>query len=88
MLGNVGLNTNNPADNIYYADRPKLNVPKAVSLPKPGPVAHQGGVRPSNPEVLVEPPSGYLDKVRGSDGNVSGLRSGDISKDKKFFGLF
>lgn len=88
MLGNVGLNTNNPADNITYAERPKLNVPKARSLAQPAPLAAETGVRPSNPKELVEPPDNYLEKVRGADGNVSGLRSGDISKDKKFFGLF
>jgi hypothetical protein len=88
MLGNVGLNTNNPADNITYAERPKLNVPKARALPPPAPLAGEAGVRPSNPKDLVEPPDNYLEKVRGADGNVSGLRSGDISKDKKFFGLF
>ncbi len=88
MLGNVGLNTNNPADNITYAERPKLNVPKARSLPQPAPLASETGVRPSNPKDLLEPPDNYLEKVRGADGNVSGLKSGDISKDKKFFGLF
>ncbi len=71
-----------------YADRPKLNVPKALALPQPGPLAGAAGVRPSNPEDLIQPPGNYLEKVRGADGNVSGLQSGDISKDKKFFGLF
>jgi hypothetical protein len=88
MLGNVGLNAGNPANDISYADRPKLNVPKARALPQPGPLAGPAGVRPSNPEDLVQPPGGYLEKVRGADGNVSGLKQGDISKDKKFFGLF
>ncbi|MGO8737773.1 hypothetical protein [Rhodoblastus sp.] len=88
MLGNAGLNTNDPASNIYYADRPKLNVPKARALPPPAPLAGPSGVRPSNPADLVQPPGGYLEKVRGADGNVSGLRPGDIGKDKKFFGLF
>ncbi len=88
MLGNAGLNTHNAVDNIYYADRPKLSVPKERALPQPAPVAGTAGTRPSNPADLVQPPEGYLEKVRGADGNVSGLRSGDVSKDKKFFGLF
>jgi pyruvate/2-oxoglutarate dehydrogenase complex dihydrolipoamide acyltransferase (E2) component len=88
MLGNVGLNTSNATNNIYYADRPKLNIPKARSLPQPAPVATQTGVRPTNPEDLLQPPTGYLEKVRGADGATTGLRSGDISKDKKFFGMF
>jgi hypothetical protein len=88
MLGNSGLNTHNAVDNIYYADRPKLNVPKQRALPQPGPEAGTAGVRPSNPADLLQPPDGYLEKARGADGNVSGLHSGDIDKDKKFFGLF
>lgn len=88
MLGNSGLNTHNAVDNINYADRPKLNVPKERALPQPAPVAGTAGTRPSNPQDLIQPPDGYLEKVRGADGNVSGLRSGDTGKDKKFFGLF
>jgi hypothetical protein len=88
MLGSVGLTARNPTANIYYADRPKLTVPKNDALPQPGPLAEPSGARHSNPHDLVQPPEGYLEKVRGADGNVSGLRSGDISKDKKFFGLF
>jgi hypothetical protein len=38
--------------------------------------------------VLTKPPGEYLQKVPGQDGQVSGLRDGDTSKEKKFFGLF
>ncbi|MCI4680578.1 hypothetical protein K9U39_02395 [Rhodoblastus acidophilus] len=88
MLGTVGLNSRNPADNIYYADRPKLTVPKARALPEPEASRTPAGTRPSNPPDLIQPPQDYLEKVRGADGNVSGLRPGDEAKDKKFFGLF
>jgi hypothetical protein len=89
MFGSVGLQTKNVADTINYGERPKLTVPKERSLRGP---AQAGGdpapTRPANTDALVRPPGDYLEKVRGADGNVSGLRDNDIAKDKKLFGLF
>ena len=44
--------------------------------------------RGANGDALIKPPGDYLEKVRGADGNVSGLRPSDQPSDKKFFGLF
>jgi hypothetical protein len=88
MLGSIGLNPTNPADGIYYSERPKLAVPKDRNLPSPNPAAESTGNRPANSEALVKPPGDYLVKVQGTDGKVSGLRDIDVPKDKKLFGLF
>jgi len=88
MLGSVGLETRNPAEGVLYTDRPKITVPKDRNLPQPEPVAEPRAAGPANTDALIKPPGDYLEKVRGADGNVSGLRPADEAKDKKFFGLF
>ncbi|WP_298427552.1 hypothetical protein [Rhodoblastus sp.] len=89
MFGSIGLQTKNVADTINYSERPKLTVPKERSLPGPAQAGSDPApTRPANTNALVRPPGDYLEKVRGPDGNVSGLRDGDIPKDKKLFGMF
>lgn len=88
MLGSVGLGANNPTANVNYSDRPKLTVPKERNLPQPNAMAEPTSTRPASSEALVKPPGDYLEKVKGSDGNVSGLRDSDTAKDKKMFGIF
>lgn len=88
MLGSVGLGGSNPTENVNYNERPKLTVPKERGLPQPNPGADPAATRSANSDALVKPPGDYLEKVKGADGNVSGLRDSDLSKDKKLFGLF
>lgn len=88
LIGSVGVGNGAGMDSINYNDRPKLAVPKERNLPQPAPGAEPAATRGANSDALVKPPSDYLEKVRGSDGNVSGLRDSDMAKDKKIFGIF
>lgn len=90
MLGSVGVgNGGTSMDSINYNERPKLAVPKERTLPQPPQTtAEAPATRGANGDALIKPPGDYLEKVRGADGNVSGLRPGDQPGDKKFFGLF
>lgn len=88
MLGTAGLPQQNPLLTNDYSQRPKLTVPKDRALPAPSPAPDPMGNRGLDASALEKPPGNYLDKVRGEDGNVSGLRDADTAKDKKFFGLF
>lgn len=89
MLGSVGVGNGGASmDSINYNERPKLTVPKDRNLPQPAPGADPAATRAANSDYLIKPPSDYLEKARGADGNVSGLRSSDVPNDKKFFGLF
>lgn len=88
MLGTAGMSTQNPLNANDYSQRPKLTVPKERDLPTPAPAPDPGATRTVDSVDLTKPPGNYLDKVRGADGNVSGLRDSDTAKDKKFFGLF
>jgi hypothetical protein len=89
VLGVIGIGGPKPSDTIDYSERPKLAVPQQRVLPPP---RDSGGPRPiaKNPEseALIKPPAEYMEKVRGADGEISGLKDGDFAKDKKFFGLF
>jgi hypothetical protein len=89
MLGSVGVGGGNALDTINYNERSKLAVPKQRQLPPP-PTApgEPPPTRAANSDYLVKPPADYLEKARGADGAVSGLRDSDEPKDKKFFGLF
>ncbi len=88
VLKTVGFGVK-PTDSIDYSERPKLAVPQQRTLPPP---SESGGPRQvaKNPEneALTKPPAEYTEKVRGADGQVSGLKEGDMAKDKKFFGMF
>jgi len=88
VINSVGLGGKDPASDIDYRERPKLAVPQTRDLPPPKPSVERRAVQPAENEVLTQPPSAYLDKVRGQDGQVSGLKPGDEKKDKWFFGLF
>ncbi len=89
VLGAVGIGTKKEIDNIDYSERPKLAVPQQRDLPPP---REAGGPRmvapPPNAEALTRPPAEYLEKVPGPDGHISGLKEGDIAKEKKFLGFF
>jgi hypothetical protein len=89
VLKTVGLGGPKATETIDYSERPKLALPAQRVLPPP---RESGGPRqiarnPEN-EALTRPPSEYLEKVPGADGQVSGLKDSDVAKDKKFFGLF
>jgi hypothetical protein len=87
VMGKIGFDSSGPA--IDYSERRKLAVPQQRVLPKPNPAPERQVASPAQrEETLVKPPSEYLTKVPGEDGQVSGLRDGDTSKEKKFFGLF
>ena len=89
VMGNVGLGGNPEVNNIDYSERPKLVVPQQRDLPPPRAAGGPHMVtRPADNEALTKPPTEYFEKVRGADGQVSGLKDGDMSKDKKLFGLF
>jgi hypothetical protein len=88
MVGSIGFGPNSSTDKINYGDRPKLAVPKERNLPQPNAADEANGGRSGNSEALVKPPGDYLEKVKGADGNVSGLQDIDVPKDKKLFGLF
>jgi hypothetical protein len=89
MLGSVGVAGGGSPDAINYNERPKLAVPKERALPPPPQVAGEPPpTRAANGDYLIKPPESYLEKVRGPDGDASGLRDSDQPKDKKFFGLF
>jgi hypothetical protein len=88
ILGVVGIGGPKPSEAIDYSERPKLAVPQQRVLPPP----RESGPRPiaRNPEneALTKPPAEYTEKVRGADGQISGLKDGDFANDKRFFGLF
>ena len=88
VLGVIGIGGPKPSETIDYGERPKLAVPQQRVLPPP----RESGPRPiaRNPEneALTKPPAEYTEKVRGADGQISGLKDGDYANDKKFFGLF
>jgi hypothetical protein len=88
VLGIIGLGGPKPTETIDYSERPKLAVPQQRVLPPP----RESGPRPiaRNPEneALTKPPAEYTEKVRGADGQISGLKDGDFANDKRFFGLF
>jgi hypothetical protein len=89
VLKSVGLGGPKPGESIDYSERPKLALPQQRVLPPP---RESGGprqiARSPETEALTKPPAEYLQKVPGADGQVSGLKDSDVSKDKKFFGLF
>ncbi|MCW2282466.1 hypothetical protein M2323_000027 [Rhodoblastus acidophilus] len=71
-----------------YSERPKLAIPQnRDALPAPRPGEERRVQRPLNAEALTRPPSGYLDKVQGADGKVSGFTDQDEGK-KGFFNWF
>ncbi|WP_294539952.1 hypothetical protein [uncultured Rhodoblastus sp.] len=84
----VGLGGPKPSESIDYSERPKLAVPQQRVLPPPRESGPRAIARNPENEALTKPPAEYLQKVPGADGQVSGLKDGDFSKDKKFFGLF
>jgi hypothetical protein len=87
VMSKIGLDSTGPA--IDYSERQKLAVPQQRVLPKPNPAPERQVASPAkSEEALTKPPSEYLSKVPGEDGQVSGLRDGDTAKEKKFFGLF
>ena len=88
VTGMVGLGGSPEASNIDYSERPKLVVPQQRNLPPAQTSVARPVAKPPAAEALTKPPSEYLQKVPGADGQVSGLKDGDVSKDKKFFGLF
>jgi hypothetical protein len=88
VTGMVGLGGNPEASTIDYSERPKLVVPQQRNLPPAQTSGPRAIAKPPAAEALTKPPSEYLQKVPGADGQVSGLKDGDVSKDKKFFGLF
>ncbi len=89
VLKTVGLGGAKPMDTIDYSERPKLAVPQQRTLPPPqesgGP--RQVAKRPES-EALTKPPAEYTEKVRGADGQVSGLKESDVAKEKKFLNFF
>jgi hypothetical protein len=87
-INSIGLNGEPASSKIDYSERPKLVVPPQRDLPPPREgVQRQPGAHPDE-RALINPPPDYLQKMRGADGNVSGLQDGDIGKEKKWFGLF
>ena len=85
----VGLGGKSEADDIDYSERPKLALPQNHDLPPPRAAGERhAAVKPPENEALTAPPAPYLEKVKGADGEVSGLKPGDEKKDKWFFGLF
>jgi hypothetical protein len=88
MLDKIGLGGPKETDKIDYSERPKLAVPQQRDLPPPRESAPRQVARPAQNELLTKPPADYLEKVRGADGKITGLKEGDIPKEKKFFGLF
>jgi hypothetical protein len=87
-MNSAGLTGEPGPSKIDYSERPKLVVPAQRDLPPP----REGGERQPtlhpDQRALINPPPEYLQKMRGPDGQVSGVREGDIPKEKKFFGLF
>jgi hypothetical protein len=89
VLGKVGFGAKTDPTSIDYSERQKLAVPQTRDLPPPRPQPERTVTRSAGrDEALTKPPGEYLQKVPGQDGQVSGLRDGDTSKEKKFFGLF
>jgi hypothetical protein len=88
VLGKVGFGAKTDPTSIDYSERQKLAVPQTRDLPPPRPQPERQVTRSGGDEALTKPPGEYLQKVPGQDGQVSGLREGDMSKEKKFFGLF
>lgn len=89
MLGSVGVGNGGVSmDSINYNERQKLAVPKDRVLPQPQPISETPATRAANSDYLIKPPADYMEKAKGADGTVSGLRDVDQPKDKKFFGLF
>jgi hypothetical protein len=89
VLGKVGFGAKTDPTSIDYSERQKLAVPQTRDLPPPRPQPERTVTRSAErDEALTKPPGEYLQKVPGQDGQVSGLRDGDTSKEKKFFGLF
>jgi|GEM_PF-5127165 len=89
ILGKVGFGAKTDPTSIDYSERQKLAVPQTRDLPPPRPQPERTVTRSAErDEALTKPPGEYLQKVPGQDGQVSGLRDGDTSKEKKFFGLF
>ncbi len=88
VLKTVGFGVK-PSESIDYSERPKLAVPQQRVLPPPqdGGGARQVAKRPEN-EALTKPPAEYTEKVRGADGQVSGLKESDVAKEKKFLNFF
>jgi hypothetical protein len=88
VLGKVGFGAKTDPTSIDYSERQKLAVPQTRDLPPPRPQPERTVTRSGADEALTKPPGEYLQKVPGQDGQISGLRDGDTSKEKKFFGLF
>jgi hypothetical protein len=89
VLGKVGFGAKTDPSSIDYSERQKLAVPQTRDLPPPRPQPERTVTRSAErDEALTKPPGEYLQKVPGQDGQISGLRDGDTSKEKKFFGLF
>jgi hypothetical protein len=71
-----------------YSERPKLAVPHNLdALPPPSAREERRVQPPPNAEALTKPPPGYLDKVQGADGKVSGFTEKDEGK-KGWFNWF
>jgi hypothetical protein len=86
-MSSVGLTGDPAPTKIDYSERPKLVVPAQRDLPPPREgVERQPAARPEA-RTLVNPPPEYLQKMRGADGKVSGIKEGDVPKGKSFFGL-
>lgn len=90
MLGSAGVGNGGVSmDSINYNERQKLAVPKDRVLPQPQAIGSEPpATRAANSDYLIKPPADYMEKAKGADGTVSGLRDVDQPKDKKFFGLF
>jgi hypothetical protein len=71
-----------------YSERPKLVVPHNLdALPPPNPRDERRVLPPPNAEALTKPPPGFMEKVQGADGNVSGFTDQDAGK-KGLFNWF
>lgn len=88
VLGKVGLGAAEDPNAIDYSERRKLAVPQQRTLPPPAPTPERKVARPGDEESLTKPPADYVQKAVGADGQATGLRDGDLGKEKKFFGLF
>ncbi len=87
-MNSIGLDSQPVSNKIDYSERPKIVVPAQRDLPPPREGAQRQPTAHPDERALVNPPPEYLEKMRGADGQVSGVKEGDIPKEKKFFGMF
>ena len=85
VLGKVGFGAKTDPTSIDYSERQKLAVPQTRDLPPPRPQPERQVTRSGGDEALTKPPGEYLQKVPGQDGQISGLREGDMSEREEVF---